>query len=106
MKNCKQFCEKDFIVEREKVEDNYSKKSKIRYKNIKELSKTNKPLAKLLKKMYMNLCNDIYCQTKCTNKKKWLKSFTKKRREKLMNQGAISGCRDLMKEFPTYYKNL
>ena len=69
MKNCKQFCEKDFIVEREKVED-------------------------------------AYCQTKCTNKKKWLKSFTKKRREKLMNQGAISGCRDLMKEFPTYYKNL
>lgn len=53
----------------------------------------------------MKLCNDIYCQTKCKNKKKWLNSFTKKRRKKLMNQGAISGCRDLMKEFPTY-KNL
>lgn len=29
MRTCKQFCEKDFIIEREKVEDEYSKKSKI-----------------------------------------------------------------------------
>jgi len=43
----------------------------------------------------------------CKNSKnKWLKSFTKKRREKLIQQGAISGCRDLIKEFPTYYKNI
>ena len=31
--------------------------------------------------------------------------FTKKRKENLIQQGAISGCRDLIKEFPKYYKN-
>ena len=52
-------------------------------------------------------CNDIYCRKSCKNSKnKWLKSFTKKRKETLIQQGAISGCRDLIKEFPEYYKNI
>jgi hypothetical protein len=69
--------------------------------------KTNKSLAKLLKNAFMINCDDIYCQKTCkSSKKKWLKSFTKKRRERLTEQGAASGCRDLTKEFPEYYKNI
>jgi len=62
---------------------------------------------KLIKDMYLKGCNDIYCQKKCPgSKNKWLKSFTKKRKETLIKKGAISGCRDLQKEFPEYYKNI
>jgi len=109
MKNsCKKFCESTFLIEREKVENKYSEKlkPKFRYKHINTLSKKDKPLGNMLKKMYMKSCNDIYCQKKCKPNGKWLKSYTKKRKEKLLNQGAISGCRDLIKEFPNYYKNL
>ena len=108
-KTCKNFCKKVFLPERERVEIQFSNKyNKVnRYKPIKVLRKTNKSLANLIENMYLKTCNDIYCQKSCkTTKNKWLKSFTKKRKEKLMKQGAISGCIDAIKEFPKYYKNI
>ena len=104
-KTCKQFCKKIFLTERERVEIEFSNKynKKNKYQPI---TKTNKSLSKVLENMYVKGCNDIYCQKSCKNSKnKWLKSFTKKRKENLIQQGAISGCRDLAKEFPEYYKN-
>jgi hypothetical protein len=40
------------------------------------------------------------------NNKSWVKSIEDKRKTKLMKQGAISGCRDLIEEYPEYYKNI
>lgn len=108
-KTCKKFCKKVFLPERERVEIEFSNKynKKNKYQPIKVLRKTNKSLAKLLESAYLKGCNDTYCQKSCKNSKnKWLKSFTKKRKETLIQQGAISGCRDLIKEFPEYYKNI
>jgi len=107
-KTCKKFCKKIFLPERERVEIEFSNKynKKNKYQPIKVLRKTNKSLAKLLENMYVKGCNDIYCQKSCKNSKnKWLNSFTKKRKENLIQQGAISGCRDLITDFPEYYKN-
>ena len=102
-KSCKHFCKNTFLPERERVEIKFSNK----YQPIKVLRKTRKSFANVLEKLYSKSCNDIYCQKTCKNsKRKWLKSFTKKRKAKLMKQGAISGCRDLIKEFPEYYKNI
>lgn len=98
-KTCKNFCENVFLPEREKVEIEFSKKNKTQYKP----TKTSK---KVIKKMFLKTCDDIYCQKKCkSSKNKWLKSYLKKRKENLIQQGAISGCRDIMKEYPEYYKN-
>ena len=108
-KTCKKFCKNIFLPERERVEIEFSNKynKKNKYQPIKVLRKTNKSLAKIIENMYLKGCNDTYCQKSCKNSKnKWLKSFTKKRKEKLIQQGAISGCRDLIKEFPEYYKNI
>ena len=109
-KTCKKFCKEVFLPERERVEVEFSKKSnkKFKYKPIKLLRKTNKKsLAKLLEYAFLKSCDDIYCQKKCKgSKNKWVKTFTKKRKEKLMNEGATSGCRDLIKEFPEDYKNI
>ena len=109
-KTCKRFFKEVFLPERERVEIEFSKKlnKKFKYKTIKRLRKTNKhSLANLLEKSYWKDCQDIYCQKKCKGRKnKWLKSFTKKRKENLIKKGAISGCRDLIKEFPEYYKNI
>jgi hypothetical protein len=109
-KTCKRFCEKVYLPEKERVEIEFSKKinAKFKYKPIKLLRKTNKKsLAKILENAYLKDCDDIYCQKHCKgSKNKWLKSFTKKREEKLREQGAISGCRDLIKEFPEDYKNI
>jgi len=116
IKTCKKFCREVFLPEREKVEIQFSKK----YQPIQVLRKTNrKAFANTLETMYLKGCHDIYCQKTCKNSKKnknntnnknskktWLKSFTKKRKENLIQQGAISGCRDLIKEFPEYYKNV
>jgi hypothetical protein len=55
--------------------------------------------------MFLKSCDDIYCQKKCKgnkSKSKWLKSFSKKRKDNLIQQGATSGCRDLKKEYPEY----
>lgn len=112
-KTCKKFCKNVFLPERERVEIEFSKNfTKNIYKPIKVLRKTNKNLANILETAYLNSCDDIYCQKSCKDSKgskvyknKWLKSFTKKRKDKLIQQGAISGCRDLMKEFPEDYKN-
>jgi len=107
-KTCKKFCKNIFLPERERVEIEFSNKyiKKNKYQPIKVLRKTNKSLAKFMTNMYLQGCNDTYCQKSCKNSKnKWLKSFTKKRKENLIQQGAISGCRDLIKEFPEYYKN-
>jgi actin-related protein len=110
-KTCKTFFKEVFLPERERVEIEFSKKKlnkKFKYKTIKHLRKTNKrSLANLLEKSYLKLCQDIYCQKKCKGRKnRWLKSFTKKRKENLIKKGAISGCRDLIKEFPEDYKNI
>ncbi len=108
-KTCKKFCKNVFLPERERVEIEFSNKhnKKNKYQPIKTLRKTKKSFAKLLENIYLQNCNDIYCQKSCKNSKnKWLKSFTKKRKEKLIEQGAISGCRDVIKEFPEYYKNI
>ena len=114
-KTCKNFCENVFIPERERVEVQFSKNKKFKYRPIKVLRKNNKKsLAKMLETMYSKGCYDIYCQKSCKdiNKKnkvdngKWLNSFTQKRKDKLTQQGATSGCRDLVKEFPEYYKNI
>jgi len=110
-KTCKKFCKEVYLPERERVEIEYSNKlnKKFKYKSIKDLRKTDKnsSLAKMLENMYLTGCNDMYCQKNCKNSKnKWLQSFTKKRKESLIKQGAISGCRDLIKEFPEYYKNI
>ena len=109
-KTCKHFCKEVFLPERERVGVEFGKinlKKKFRYIPIKVLRETNKSLAKKQENMALKICNDIYCQTRCKNSKnKWLKSFTKKRKEKLIQQGAISGCRDLTKESPEYYKNI
>ena len=104
-KTCKNFCKNVFLPERERVEIKFSKNNKIKYIPIKTLNKTDKPFAKIMTNMYLQSCNDTYCQKPCKNsKKKWLTSFTKKRKQNLTQQGAISGCRDLLKEFPKYYK--
>lgn len=119
-KTCKNFCKKVFIPEKERVAIEFSNKffnkgklsKRNVYKPIKVLRKTkrDKPLAKFLEDMYLKGCNDVYCQKSCKNhrisKDNWLKSFTKERKEKLIQQGPISGCIDLIKEFPKHYKNI
>jgi hypothetical protein len=108
-KTCKQFCKNVFIPEMERVATVASNnfRNKYRYKPLKVLRKTNKPLAKMMQNMFLNDCNDIYCQKSCKNSKnKWLKSFTKKRKENLIQQGAISGCKDLIKKFPKHYQDI
>lgn len=99
------FCEKVFIPEREKIEIAFAKKHKYPYLTIKQLEAKKDPLAKILKDAYMKSCNEIYCQKTCKNKNKWLKSFSKTRKNKLIKKGALSGCRDLKREFPEHYKN-
>jgi hypothetical protein len=102
-KTCKNFCKNVFIPEKERVAIAFSNK----YKPLKVLRKTNKPLAKMVQNMFLKNCNDIYCQKSCkNNKNKWLKSFTKKRKENLIQKGAISGCIDLIQKFPKQYKNI
>ena len=107
---CSQFCKTVFLPDKERVEIKWSKdhKLKLKYVPINKLPKEKKSFGKLVKKLYLITCKKIYCQTKCDNgtkgkNKQWLKSYTKKRKERLMQQGATSGCRDLMKEFPGYY---
>ena len=101
-KSCKKFCVKTFIPERERVENEFDKRNpstKYRYSNVK---RTNKSLAKIMKRNFITTCENIYCQKKCKNtKNRFLTSFSKKRKQKLLSQGAISGCRNLIKEFPT-----
>lgn len=99
-KTCKHFCEKIFLPERENIEIMFNKKMN------RKMSTPTKSFARTLKKIYIKSCDDIYCQKKCKNNKKWLTTFTKKRKNKLTKQGAKSGCRDLIKEYPGYYKNL
>lgn len=102
-KTCKQFCRKVFLPERERVEKQFSKS----YDTIAELrKKKDHVLANILEKMYLKSCDDIYCQKKCKNKKSWIKSIDEKRKNKLIKQGATSGCRDLIEEYPDYYRNI
>ena len=106
IKTCKKFCREVFLPERERVEKKFSKY----YEPIEVLRKKkdnfDRELADTLENMYLKSCNDIYCQRKCKNKKKWVKSISKERKKKLEKQGAMSGCRDLIQEFPDYYKNI
>jgi len=92
-----------FLPDKERVEIKFAKKHKLNYVPINKLPKEKKSFGKVVKKIYIATCKKVYCQKKCDNKKEWLKSYTKKRKERLIKQGATSGCRDLMKEFPGYY---
>ena len=97
-KTCKKFCKNVYLPERERVEMEYVKRNNI---------KNYLGATKSVKNFFLKGCHDIYCQPKCKNtKNKWLKSFTKTRRDKLIQQGAISGCRNLIKEQPGVYKNI
>ena len=119
MQTCKKFCEDVFVPEKERVEQLFSKKHKLN-----KLNRVNKSFD--LKPLYMKVCNKVYCQKSCSmngkngnngkskngkskkgnNGKRWVKSYTKKRKNDLMAKGALSGCRDLVKEFPKYYKGI
>lgn len=107
-KTCKNFCRKVYLPERERVEKKFSKY----YEPIEVMRNKDdefeKKTADILEDMYLKSCDEIYCQKKCKikNKKKWVESISKERKEKLEKQGAISGCRDLIKEYPDYYKNI
>ena len=74
-KTCKNFCEKVFLPERERVEMKASIKlnsKTYKYKPIHQLRKTNKSLATLLKRSFLKTCDDIYCQKKCKgSQNKW-----------------------------------
>ena len=106
IKTCKKFCRKVFLPERERVEKKFSKYYEPIEVLRKKEAKFDRELADILEDMYLKGCNDIYCQKKCKNKKKWVKSISKERKKKLEKQGAMSGCRDLIQEFPDYYKNI
>ena len=105
-KTCKKFCRKVFLPEKERVEQKFSKY----YEPIEVMRNKDdefeKETADILEKAYLDSCNDIYCQKKCKNKQKWVKSISKERKERLEKQGAMSGCRDLIQEFPDYYENV
>ena len=107
----KQFCKNVFLPEREKVEMKFDKN----YERIEVMSNKDdqfeKETADFLEKAYLDSCSDIYCNDNNCNKssksnKKWVKSFSQERKKKLIGQGAISGCRDLIKEHPDYYENI
>jgi hypothetical protein len=92
-KTCKTFCKNVFLPERERVEIEFAKKNNLKYMTPN----------KTVKDMFLKSCDDIYCQKKCKgSKSKWLKSFSKKRKDNLIQQGATSGCRDLKKEYSEY----
>jgi hypothetical protein len=106
----KKFCKDVFLPEKERVEMKASKY----YEPIEVLRKKNddfeRETADILENGYLESCYQIYCDKECKNSpekiKTWLKSFSKERKQKLIDQGAISGCRDLIKEYPDYYENI
>ena len=106
----KNFCKDVFLPEKERVEMKASKY----YEPIEVLRKKNddfeRETADILEKGYLESCYQIYCDKECKNSpgktKTWLKSFSKERKQKLIDQGAISGCRDLIKEHPDSYENI
>lgn len=96
-KTCKKdYCEKVFVPEREKVELQFAKDNKKKYV---ALAKQTKELADMMKQLYVKACEDIYCGN-CG----FVKTVDEKRKNKLQSMGATSACRDMKKEFPKYYK--
>ena len=97
---CKQFCKKIFLPEKERAEIKYAKKKGIEYI---PLAKEEKEMAKVLKNWYLASCDGIYCQKKCNpEKKQWAKTISQKRKQRLISKGALSGCIDVIKEYPGY----
>lgn len=95
-KTCKKdYCEKVFVPEREKVEAQVAKEYNKKYVAI---AKQTVELAKILKEQYVRACNDIYCSN-CG----FAKTVDNKRKKKLQSMGATSVCRDLKNEYPKYY---
>jgi len=131
---CRKYCLKDFIPERERVE-----KKAYADKRPKDSS------AKLVKKLYVETCETIYCNPKCGFKdikvkyttngncyklfkhpdgdvrdtpckstktpvkkpaapKAFVDTVSEKRKKNVTARGAQSVCRDLVKEFPKYYR--
>lgn len=92
------YCKKVFLAEREKVEQQFAKDAKKTYVPLKEMK--DKSLAKMMERAYVDNCKEIYCSPTCG----FAKSVDKDRKAKLVKKGATSACRDLVKEFPKYYK--
>jgi len=91
------FCKKVFLPEKERLFEEDKKKNP-KLKN----HSTKRVFSEFVENFLLKGCEEIYCRPRC----KWLKSYTEKRKKRLKAQGAISGCRDLMKEYPKTYKNL
>jgi hypothetical protein len=108
-KKCEKFCKTTFLKERERVESVVAKENGVRYVPVARLEKQNKPLAKTLKGAYVSSCKQIYCNKGCAagkGRKDFVASIEKdkpRKERRLQKQGAVSGCRDLAREFPKYY---
>jgi hypothetical protein len=99
-KSCnKDYCEKVFLPEREKVEAEFAKDNKIKYVPLDK--NPNKELAKLIKGLYITYCTKNYCHAKCG----FAKTVSEKRKKELKSLGAESACEDLKKKHGKYYKN-
>lgn len=103
-KSCKQFCKESFLPAREEVEKLVAKELKMNYTYLDQ--HPNKEYAKIMKKVYMDLCQKVYCNRGCDGKNlDFLPSVSEKRKDTLRAKGAKSACRDLTKEYPKYYKS-
>lgn len=102
---CTTFCKTTFLKERERVETAFAEEHGMSYVPVDKMKST---FGKNLKAMYVNSCKTIYCNKGCNGTNKdFINSVekNKQRKENLQKQGAISACRDLVKEFPKYYKS-
>jgi hypothetical protein len=140
---CRKYCIKDFIPERERVEAKAYAEQHRRYVPVDKRPKDSN--AKLVKKLYVETCETIYCNPKCgfkdikakyttngncyklfkhpdgdvrdtpckstkvpvkkpTAPKAFVDTVSEKRKKNVTTRGAQSVCRDLVKEFPKYYR--
>jgi len=98
-KECNAYCVKQFLPERNRVEREWAKKTGVKY---------SRPSSDIVN-AYVTTCESIYCRKKqCADPQKplWAPTIKEKRKMELIAKGAVSGCRDLVKEFgAAYYKN-
>lgn len=103
---CKQYCNSYFLPERERVEAKHAKDHKSTYTPLAQ--QKDRALASRVRRAYLGLCKDIYCRkgSGCGGKDKedFVASISDNRKAALLKLGATSGCRDIIKEFPKYYK--
>jgi hypothetical protein len=95
---CDQYCSNVFLPERERVEVLFTRKAGLPpYVPVDKMS--NKVLGSMMKDAYIKTCNGIYCSPKCG----FVETIDSSRRKNLTRRGALSACRDLVREFPGYY---